>query len=355
MNVIHLELRNFRSYSSLSLDLPKGVNVIEGANGEGKTNLAEAIYYLSLAKSWRTSENGALIGREAASARIAARIQESGFSSEIEILISPSGRRISINGKPVHRLSELSKLINVILFSPEDTSIFRGPPSERRNFLDVSLSKQSLDYFSLIGKYNRLLEERNAALKQSQPDKTYLGVITDELIRVEEPIIRYRRLYVEELNKVLNTLASSLYGHARTVIVVYRPFIKGDDYEVNAKKAYARALESDLIHKSTSVGVHREDFSFLLDGQDIGLYGSQGENRLAAIALKLSPYFLIEDPDKKPIAVLDDVYSELDDDHAQRLTKLVRQFSQVFITAAKINIGEASYIEVSDHKAIRRI
>jgi DNA replication and repair protein RecF len=354
MKLTSLTLRDFRSYPTLTLEFPKGVNVIEGANGAGKTNLVEAIYYLSLAKSWRTSEEAALIRRGAASALIAARVEEGGLSRLIEINLTPAGKKISINGKPIHRLSELSKLVNVVLFSPEDVGLFKGSPGERRNFLDVNLSKQSLDYFSLIGKHNRLLEERNAALKRPTVDKTYLGVVTDRLIEVAEPLAHYRRLYVESLNKLLSGLASGLYGQERTLLIDYRPFIKGDGFKEAAKKAYERAWESDLFHKSTSVGLHREDFSLLLDGKDIALYGSQGENRLAAIALKISPYYLIDEDEKKPIAVLDDVYSELDKEHAERLSALLKPLTQTFVMGTQLTIEGASYIEVSEHKATRR-
>ncbi len=354
MNVTHLELRDFRNYPSLSLDFTSKLNVIEGANGEGKTNLVEAIYYLSLAKSWRTNEQEALIKNGSSNARILARIEERDLVREIEIVLTLTGRRISINGKPIHRLSELSRLVNVILFSPEDTTIFKGPPAERRNFLDLNLSKQSLDYFSLIGKYNRLLDERNAALKRAKPDRTYIGVVTDQMIEVSEPLDRYRRFYVGELNKILSGLASELYGLDRSATIVYRPFVKDTAWKEEAKKAYEKALESDILHKATSLGIHREDFSLLLDGKDIASYGSQGENRLAAIALKLAPFFLIEDEAKKPIAVLDDVYSELDETHSRRLSGLIARIGQTFVTAAKISIDGASVIEVSDHKAIRR-
>src|SRR5574344_714065 len=355
MKLTHLTLRNFRSYPSCSLDFAAGVNLIEGVNGAGKSNLVEAIDYLSLGKSWRTSDDRALIRYGEEGATIQADVTENGLSRRIEIFLTPKGRKILVNGKPIHRLSELSKLINVVLFAPEDTGIFRGSPFDRRNFLDVNLSKQSLDYFALIGKHNRLLEERNAVLKSPKPDLTYLGVVTDSLIEVSEPLERYRRLYVDSLNKVLSSLESELYGQSRTLLVAYRPFIKGEAFVEEAKKAYKRALDGDLYHKVTSIGLQREDFTLLLDGKDVGLYGSQGENRLSAIALKLSPYFLIDDPEKKPLAVLDDVYSELDEEHASRLTGLIQKRKQSFVTGTQLTLAGAHIIDVSPQKATRSI
>ena len=158
------------------------------------------------------------------------------------------------------------------------------------------------------------------------------------------------------MNKVLSDLASELYGHDRRLLVVYKPFIRNESaWKEEAAKAYKRSLDSDIIHKSTSIGIHREDFSLMLDEQDIALYGSQGENRLAAIALKIAPFFLIEDKEKRPIVVLDDVYSELDAEHTKRLSSLItKHLNQVFVTATRANIEGASVIEVSENKAIRR-
>jgi DNA replication and repair protein RecF len=355
MILTHLELRDWRSYQALSLDLSEGLTLIEGANGAGKSNLAEAIYYLSLAHSWRSDDARALIREGAAAACVTATLTEGALNRTVSITLTPQGKRIEVNGKAIKRLSELSKLVNVILFAPPDTGLFTGSPGDRRAFLDVSLSKQSLDYFTLIGRFNRLLEERNAALKKTKPDLTYIGVVTDRLIEAEEPLVSYRSVYVGQLNELLSGLASELYGQERTAKIIYRPFVKtGDGYKEAAASLYSRSLDGDLLRKSTSVGIHHEDFTLLLDGKDVAAYGSQGENRLAAIALKLAPFFLIEDSAKKPIVVLDDVYSELDAEHSSRLTALLRKLQQTFVTAAKLDIAGASYIDVASNIATRR-
>lgn len=354
MIVETLSLKNFRSYEDCELFFDGGTNLLLGDNGAGKTNLAEAVYYLSLAKSWRTQEPKALIKDGESEAAITAKINEQGIKRTIKIIITPKGRRIWVNDTPIRRLSELSRLVNIILFTPEDAMLFKGPPGNRRSFLDVSLSKKSLDYLSLIGKYDRLLANRNAALKKSEPDSTYISVLTESLIAVSEPIERYRRLYLGEMNKILSELSSALYGASRRAEIIFRPFIKGDEFASEAAKAYKRSYESDLLHKSTGVGIHREDFSLNLDGKDIALYGSQGENRLAAIAMKLAPYFLIEEEGKRPIAVVDDVYSELDEVHAANLTNLLNRMGQVFITSTDPIDIKASIIEVSNHTANRR-
>lgn len=325
-----------------------------GKNGSGKTNLVEAVYLLSLCKSWRTNDIRTLINKNSQSSFVRAYVRERGIDRKIEILLSGQGKKISLDDKPVKKLSELSNVANVIVFSPDDVNLMKGSPSSRRNFLDVSISKEFPEYLSMIGKYGKLLSERNAALKEMDVDRKYLDVLTSQMIALSEPITRYREKYISRLNKILSQLANSLYDENRNVLLVYKPFIKGDNFINDAKKAYERNLENDIIRKMTNVGIHREDFSLLLDGNDISVYGSQGENRLASIALKISPFFLIEDIEKKPITILDDVYSELDARHSQRLTNLLKKLGQVFVTTTEDSIEGDAVIEVSDETAKRR-
>ncbi|MCR4562811.1 MAG: DNA replication/repair protein RecF [Bacilli bacterium] len=354
MILTHLSLRNFRSYESLELDFSDKLNLITGDNGAGKTNLAEAVYYLALAKPWRNGDDAALIKEGAEAAYIAADILEDGISRKIEIYITRKGKKASINGSPIRKLSELSKLVNVILFSPSDVSLFKGPPSARRGFLDLSIAKLSDEYLRCLSRHEKILEERNALLKNENVDKAYLEVLTNQLIEIGEPIERDRRRYVEGLNKILSEIASGLYGRKREVFVAFRPFVKSGDYKEEARKLYAKSLENDLYRKTTGVGLQREDFSVNLDGKDIAIYGSQGENRLAAIALKTAPYFLVREEGRKPIAVYDDVYSELDEVRTRSLTDLLLRLGQCFISAAQIQIPAATRFEVAGNKAIRR-
>ncbi len=355
MVLTHLKLHRFRNYDSLDIDFDPKLNLILGKNGTGKSNLAEAIFYLSLARSWRTSEDRLLVKEGEEVATIEASIQEGPLNRSVSIELSKSHKRIAVNGKNVRRLSELSALTNVICFSPGDVPLFMGNPGVRRNFLDVSLAKSSLDYFTLIARYDRLLRERNAALKEASPNLRLLDVLTEQMIEVSLPLIRLRALYVNEINRVLPGILNALKGPGSSGTLVYRPFVKGDEnFTENARAAFKKALESDLKHRTTSVGPHREDLSFLLNGKDLADYGSQGENRMAVLSLKLAPYFLIEDPEKKPILVLDDVASELDETHTKNLFAFIKTLGQVFVTATEIQTPDAAVIDVSEGKATRR-
>lgn len=347
MIVKSLKLKNFRNHHFLTYEFGPGINVITGSNAAGKTNVVEAIYYLSLGHSFRTLENEELVQKGQEQASIESVISEGDIDRKIYAVIDKNGHKISINNKPVRKLSELTKCANVILFEPKDVLLFRGSPKDRRAFLDISISKKSPSYFEYLNQAENLLKERNELLKQEHVDLTLLESITEMLIRVNKMIVKYRQQYVEDINDILNKITRVLTGAHEKFEVHYYPFVKfNNEFEDNARNAYKKALESDLAKKVTTIGTHREDFSLSLNDRDIADFGSQGENRIAAIALKLSPYFLIQDRDKRPVIVLDDVMSELDLKHRQNLIQFLRRFEQVFITATRLEISDSKHYQI---------
>ena len=353
MLVKKISLRNFRNHQSVSFDFTEHLNVLIGRNAAGKTNIIEAIYYLSLGHSFRTNEDTELIKKNQDRAEIEASITEGELLRKIKIIITRTGRMVIINGKNIQKLSELSKCVNVILFQPKDVMLFSGPPKDRRNFLDISISKKHSIYLDYISRYEKVLKERNDLLKQEQINHTLLDVTTEMLVKLSGSIISYREIYVKDINDVLNKITRALTGEKGKFELHYHPFVAYDaNFNDNAKKAFKRAEEGDFKHKQTSIGIHREDISISLNGRDIAAFGSQGENRIAALALKLSPYFLIEDKDKKPIVVLDDVMSELDYIHQQKLIEFLRKFNQVFITGTKLDIPDSSHFVIKKTKEV---
>jgi len=355
MIIKSLTLRNFRNYDYAKVDFDPKLNVIVGDNAAGKTNLVEAIYFLSLARSFRTSETSDLIKNKRQFSEIEARVEQDTITKDIVALMTSSSKKFVCNDKPIRKLSDLSKLINVIVFEPKDTLMFSDSPLVRRNFLDINLSKKSPIYLENLMVFEKLLRERNAILKSDIVDKIQLKIVTDQMIDVEETICKYRSAYVNEINNILSKLITQLKGENQTAQLKYTPFMKIDDkFRVNCARAYDYNIESDVKHRMTQLGIHREDIKMILNGKDISEQGSQGENRIAVIALKVAPYFLIEDKAQKPIVILDDVMSELDDEHKKRLLAFVKELEQVFITTTKTNIKDASVYEVSQHIVTRR-
>ena len=344
-----LTLKNFRNHPFVSYDFAPGLNILTGSNAVGKTNIAEAIYYLSIARSFRTSEDVELIQNGKDKGEIYAVCAEGELTRKIRIVFSEAGRQIFINGKAITKLSELSNCMNVLLFEPRDVSMFRGSPKTRRNFLDISLSKKSQPYLDYITRYNKVLKERNELLKSDKIDPVLLETTTEMLVKLSGPIVSYRQMYVKDINDILIKITRALTGVEGKLEIIYKPFIEyTKDFQKDAMDAFKRAEERDLSSKATTIGIHREDFSISLNGRDIGKFGSQGENRIVALALKLSPYFLIDDKDKRPVIVLDDVMSELDLTHRQRLIEFVKKFEQVFITATRLEVKGASHYQIKE-------
>ena len=355
MIIKSLTLRNFRNYDYAKVEFDSKLNVIVGDNAAGKTNLVEAIYFLSLARSFRTSETSDLIKNKRQFSEIEARVEQDTITKDIAALMTSSNKKFVCNDKPIRKLSDLSKLINVIVFEPKDTLMFSDSPKVRRNFLDINLSKKSPIYLENLMVFEKLLKERNAILKNDIVDKIQFEIVTDQMIEVEETICKYRAAYVNEINNILSKLITKLKGENQTAQLVYMPFMKIDDkFKSSCARAYEGNLESDVKHRMTQLGIHREDIKMILNGKDISEQGSQGENRIAVIALKVAPFFLIEDKTQKPIVILDDVMSELDDDHKKRLLTFVRDLEQVFITTTKTNIKDASIYGVAEHIVTRR-
>ena len=350
MIVKNLTLKGFRNHDYLTYDFVPGMNVLTGPNGAGKTNVVEALYYLSVAKSFRLNDSEGLVQKGKDHGEIYAEIVEGSITRKIRVVLTPDDHQIFINNKPA-KVLELAKVVNVILFEPKDVLLFRDSPRARRNFLDVSLSKKSFSYLECITRYNKVLKERNELLKQENVDRTLLDTTTEMLVKLSSTIVTYRQMYVKDINDILNKITRALTGEENKLEIIYKPFVENSvDFQSKALEAFKKAEEGDLRRKVTSIGVHREDFSVNLNGRDIGEYGSQGENRLAALALKLSPYFLIEDRDKRPIIVLDDVMSELDQNNRLRLIAFLKKFEQVFITATRLEVDGANHYQIKKKK-----
>lgn len=347
MFVKSLTLQKFRNHTSRSFEFNEGINVITGPNAIGKTNIVEAIYYLSLARSFRGVDSEDLVQTGKELAEISADVQEGQIIRHIHFIITKTGRQVIVNGKRVQKISELSKCVNVLLFEPRDVLLFRGSPKDRRSFLDINISKRHPNYLNYITHYNNILKQRNDLLKTQEPDKKLLDSYTEMLVKYAGPIIEYRTKYLKDITDILNKIAHALTSTHEKIEISYKPFVNTSaDFQKEALEAFNRSLEGDLKHKATSIGIHREDFSVSLNNKDIGMYGSQGENRIVALALKLAPYFLFEDVDKKPVVVLDDVMSELDATRQKKLINLLRKFSQVFITATELEIDGATQIKL---------
>lgn len=358
MIIKRLKLKDFRNYENLDIEFEKGLNVIAGSNGVGKTNVVEAIYYLSFARSFRTLDHYDLIKSDKEFAIIDALIEEDSKTKQVHMVINKDGQKIICNKKEISKLSEMASITNVIVFEPRDVLIFQNSPKVRRSYLNIQLSKMSSAYLNACSNCAKLTKERNLILKMPQPNMMHLEIVTNQLIDQSYIVSQKRKEYLKVLEPLVNKTLKAISFTERQVSFHYEPFVKFENKEeflTNAQNAFKEALENDLKKKTTTIGVHHEDFSTSLNEVNIATFGSQGEKRMAAIALKIAPYFLIEEREKRPIVVLDDVMSELDEKHCDKLLKFLEKFNQVFITTTEIDSKyEATMYDVANKNIARR-
>ena len=332
MIVKELELHNLRNYEYLKVNFNKGINYIYGENASGKTNILEAIYFLSLTRSFRTSEIEELIKKDASFARILAKIDTQNVSKTLEISFNKSGKKILVNGKKVLKISELNSLINVISFIPKNTNLLKDAPKERRKFLNIYLSKFSNNYLKTLSVYEKILKERNDAFKAYKINPTLIDILTNQLISLNKEIYLYRKKFVNEINKYLADVFKEVSLTNEKLKMEYESFLNNQNENIEnfLKNEFENIKEEEFKRKQTLIGIHKDDFKIYIDEKNVSLYGSQGENRISIISLILSLYFL--NKEEKPIIVLDDVISELDEKHEENLLKYLENFNQVFIT-----------------------
>jgi len=355
MRINKITLRDFRNYPNLALQFTSGINVFSGPNGAGKTNIVEAIFYLAFASSFRTNEDVDLIYQNQPLAYLEGVFSDGKYPQKVQIELQAAGKKIAVNGHGIRRLSELNNVANVLVFTPKDVLFFDDAPRIRRRYLDTNISKNASYYLRTLLVAEKALKERNRLLKQQNPDLTHLEIMTDKLIQASEGIVDYRAEYIIHLQKAFNYVLSKITTGLMNVKLRYLPFINlGENWRERAKTAYQRTLPYDLEHHGTSIGYQREDIIAEIDDQPITASASQGQKRLIAIAIKLAPYFLVEEEAKKPIIILDDGLSELDEKHRKKVLEFLTPLNQTFITTTQFMELKATHYVVDNNQNITR-
>lgn len=337
MLIDKLHLENFRSHTMNDYVFSSGINAIIGPNGSGKTSIVEAISLIASGHSFKGAEDKELVRRGANYLNIEATTIKGKIATKVKINVVNGQKRVYIDGTAIKRLSELIEVLNVVTFEPKEVGLLQGAPRLRRKFLDFAISKSSPFYLAKLQEYDKLLSERNKILKEDEIDETHLNIVTDLLIKASQPICEMREKYVKALNACLGKVYSRIDSSKKNPQIVYEPFVKvSDAFLIEAKTAFKDALTNDLAKKVTSIGPQKDDFLITLNGENVATYGSQGENRIAIIALKLASHQVVTSREEKPVVILDDVLSELDDAHKDKLLTYLKTIDQVFITATHL-------------------
>lgn len=308
-----MKLKNFRNYDLLDLEFDSTTNIFYGDNAQGKTNILESIYLTGTTKSHRGTKDRDLIKFGQEEAHIETIVEKRGVPFKIDIHLkknSPKG--IAINKVPIKKASELFGIINIVFFSPEDLNIIKNGPAERRRFIDLELAQLDKVYLNDLSNYNRIVNQRNKLLKDIYDKKDLMATLDIwdlQLVNYGNKVIERRKIFIEQMNEIIGSVHEKLTGGKERLQLVYEPGVKSDNFE----EALQKNRERDLRMKSSSVGPHRDDICFLCGDLDIRKFGSQGQQRTAALSLKLAEIELVKQEVKDtPILLLDDVLSELD-------------------------------------------
>ena len=337
MIIKSVELNNFRNYESLNISFEKGINILYGNNAQGKTNLLEAAYLCGTSKSHKSSKDKELIKFNEDEAHVKTCVEKSGNELLIDIhLRKNKSKGIAVNKIPLKKASDLFGNLNVVFFSPEDLNIIKESPAERRRFIDQELCQIDRIYLHNLTNYNKALAQRNKLLKDIHfhPSlKDTLSVWDDQLINFGKNVILKRRQFIEEIGRIVLDIHSKITGNNDSLIMKYEPDIESEFFMDELIKNH----DKDLKYETTSVGPHRDDISFFLEGVDIRKFGSQGQQRTVALCLKLAEIEIVKKTiGDDPVLLLDDVMSELDSSRQNYLLENINT-SQTIITCTGID------------------
>lgn len=347
MYIKSLDLKNFRNYRSLSLELDQGTNILYGDNAQGKTNILEAIYIAGTTKSHKGSKDRELIYFDEEESHIRMKVHKDIMDYQIDMHLKKSKTKgIAINGLPIKRARELFGVVNIVFFSPQDLNIIKDGPGERRKFVDFELCQLDGIYLNDLTNYNKCLNQRNKLLKDLyyQPSlQSTLEVWDEQLIYYGTRIIHRRKQFIQDLNQIIYTIHKNLTGEKEEILLTYEPNVE----EINYREQLSKNRESDCKMKTTSVGPHRDDICVLVNGIDIRKYGSQGQQRTAALSLKLSEIQIVKQIIKDtPVLLLDDVLSELDSHRQNYLLGSIKDI-QTIITCTGLDDFVEKQFEVN--------
>ncbi len=355
MYIKKLKLHNFRNYKSLNITLTKGINIIYGENAQGKTNLLESIYVLGITKSHRNFIDNSLIKKNEDYLTIEGIISKNKIDDKLNIYLDNKTKILKYNNNTIKKISDYISNMNIIIFYPDDLELIKGSPQIRRKYINLQLSQLYSNYFILLNEYLKILKLRNEYLKKINKkiskDLNYLDILTGYLIDKAILIYKMRDKYIKKVNEHCSNIYINIMN-LDGFNIKYKPSIELDIKDPNIKeklkKEYDKRLDYDLKLLSTSIGPHKDDIEFYLNDKNLKYYGSQGQQRIAVLALKLSEIEIFKKyKETTPILLLDDIFSELDDNKKNNLLKYISKDIQTIITTTELNNLDSKLIKKS--------
>lgn len=336
MYIRELSLQNFRNYNYLNLVLHPGINVFVGDNAQGKTNILEAIYLCATARSHRTNKEKEVIQWEQSEAHIKLLIQKQFIEDQIDFHMDNRGKGVAVNRMPIKRLGDLLGVLNVVMFSPEDLKMIKRSPGERRRFIDIELCQLDHIYYYGLQQYHKVLKQRNNLLKNFEhtSDASNLLEVWDaQIVEYGSNVINKRESFINKLGEIARDIHFNISGEKETLEIIYDPSVTVEDYAGKIASNH----QSDIFRRSTSIGPHRDDLTFLINKMNVRTYGSQGQQRTVVLSIKLAQLRMIQEIlGEQPVLLLDDVLSELDYHRQQFLFAYTKEI-QTLITCTGID------------------
>lgn len=370
MYITDISLLNFRNYEKLKINFNKGINIIYGNNAQGKTNLLESIYVLALTKSHRSFIDHNLIKEKEKNSKIEGNININNIKSNLQIILQGKIKRLRIDHDEIKKISDYISKLNIIIFYPEDLDLIKGSPGIRRRFLNLELSQLHNEYLNILNEYNKILNMRNNYIKfissGKSIDYSYFNILTDSFIELAIKIYQYRNNFLNEINKICPNIFKNI-ANLDNFYLKYKNSIVFKNYESKTifnqmKDYFQKNFDREIKLKSTLIGPHKDDIEFYIDKFNLKNYGSQGQQRIAILSIKLSEINLFyKRKNYYPILLLDDVFSELDDKKKNNLLKYINEKMQTIITTTDLKniddkiIKKSKLIEIKDGKIIKEV
>ncbi len=343
MKITRLELSQYRNYEKISVQLDYPICVFMGENAQGKTNLLESIYVAATGKSFRTSKDSDLIRWNESFTHIHLDYWKKDIRHRISLSLAPNEKRYKLDDKKLDKRSQLFGQLAIVLFTPDDLNLVKGEPATRRRFLDFEISQTSPSYLYSLQRYYRVLKQRNTALRDAKYKKSSIELVriwNSQLAQYGAEIIHARQNALFKLNQTLDGIFPEVSGKTSQLTLIYKTFLQDDlllDLNSLKKKFLDKLIKmehEELARGTTLMGPQRDDFEVLLNQRSIHDFGSQGEQRSAVLALKLSEiYFIQEEIGDFPVILLDDFTSELDDSHVISIIRSLPRNLQILITS----------------------
>jgi DNA replication and repair protein RecF len=343
MYIKDIYLKNFRNYREQKIELNPSANVFYGNNAQGKTNILEAIFFSAFGKSFRTSKEKQVIMKEKDFFKIHTEFQKKDREGNVDIFLGDD-KSISVNGVKLNKLSELLGNINIVIFSPEDINLLKDESAVRRKFLDMMISQLRKNYIYNLNNYKKNLEQKNNYLKSRNISDDMLDVYDEKLAEYSENVYQYRNEFIEKIKEKIKEIHSNITDE--DISIVYKTDCESKEKCLEKLK---KNREKDKYRGFSSVGCHRDDFKILINGDEVDIYGSQGQNRTAILSLKMAELEVINDEiGEYPILLLDDFMSELDQERITNFLKSINNIQVIITCTEKIDLENSSNFYVNN-------